>query len=252
VRNVKLVIAYDGTGFHGFAIQKGSVRTVQGVLRDTLTRLAGRPVVVTGAGRTDAGVHASGQVVNFDLEAWPCPVERMPLALNAFLPLDLAVVSAREVPDQFHARFWARNKTYVYTVYNEALRSPLLNRYSWHVGPGLDVGAMREAASRLTGVHDFAAFQVAGTPVSSTVRHLFRAVVEADGPLVRLTFCADGFLYKMVRMMAGTLVEVGRGKLAPSRVTGLLAAGKSGRGGPAAPAQGLCLTEVCYPGDPDL
>lgn len=251
MRNVKLVIAYDGTGFHGFAAQKGSLRTVQGVLTGTLSRLAGRPVAVTGAGRTDAGVHASGQVVNFDSEAWPCPVERMPLALNALLPDDLAVVSAAEVQDRFHARFAALSKTYVYTVYNRVLRSPLEARYSYHVGPRLSLPAMREAAGYLTGVHDFAAFQVAGTPVSSTVRHLFRAVVEAEGPFVRVTFCADGFLYRMVRMMAGTLIQVGLGKMEPSRVAALLSAGKEARGGPAAPPQGLCLTEVRYPEDED-
>ena len=245
VRNVKLVIAYDGTEFHGFAVQRG-LRTVQGVLNETLSRLAGHPVSVTGAGRTDAGVHAQAQVVNFDARDWPCPVQRMPLALNSLLPADLAVTAAEEVPPGFHARRSARDKTYVYTVYNRPVRSPFWGRYSHHVGPPLDTGAMARAAAYLAGVHDFAAFQAAGRPVVSTVRHLFRAAVEADDPLVRLTFCADGFLYKMVRMMAGTLVEVGRGKCLPEAVAGLLAAESGARGGPALPPQGLCLTVVRY------
>jgi len=251
LRNVKLVIAYEGTGFHGFAAQKGSgLRTVQGVLGDILSGLSGRPVAVTGAGRTDAGVHARAQVVNFDADTWPCPVERMALALNGLLPSDLAVVAASDVPEGFHARHWAKTKTYVYTVYNQVLRSPFRSRYSYQVGPPLDVAAMRQAALLLTGVHDFAAFQVAGRPVSSTTRHLFLAGVDAQMPLIRLSFCADGFLYKMVRMMVGTLIEVGRGKLEPGRVAELLEAGRDVRGGPAAPPQGLCLTEVCYRENP--
>lgn len=245
MRNVKLVIAYDGTDFHGFAAQKGQ-RTVSGVLEDVLSGLARGKLKITGAGRTDAGVHASGQVVNFDAEAWPCPVERMPLALNALLPPDLAVVSASRVPDEFHARYGAKHKTYVYTVCNQTGRSPLRSRYSWHVSRPLDLGDMREAVALLTGVHDFAAFRVAGTFVSSTVRHLFLAEVVSDPPLIRMSFCADGFLYKMVRMMVGTLVEVGRGKLSPGAVAGLLREGNGGRGGPAAPPQGLCLDTVCY------
>lgn len=245
MRNVKLVVAYDGTEFHGFAVQKG-LRTVQGVLSATLSRLAGHPVAVTGAGRTDAGVHALAQVVNFDARDWPCPVERMPLALNPLLPADLAVTAAEEVPPAFHARRSARDKTYVYTVYNRPVRSPFWGRYSYQVGPPLDVAAMARAAAYLAGVHDFAAFGAAGRPVASTVRHVFRAGVEADGPLVRLTFCANGFLYKMVRMMAGTLVEVGRGKCEPQAVAALLEPGNPERGGPALPPQGLCLTTVRY------
>ncbi len=245
--NVKLVLAYDGTAYHGFQKQSGSgLPTVQETLERSLAMLSGSTIRVIGAGRTDAGVHARGQVVNFTTDGWAIPVDRIAVALNAVLPGDIAVLSAREVPPDFHARYSAVAKTYSYSIYNHPVRSPFARLYSLHIREPLGLAAMRQAARHLIGQHDFTSFQATGRPVKSAVRLLSRAEIEVEPPLVRLVFRADGFLYHMVRIMAGTLIEVGLGRLEPDAVREIVAARDRRRAGPTAPPHGLCLEEVEY------
>ena len=244
---VKLTLAYDGTGYHGFQKQSGSgLPTVQETLECSLAALSGEVIKVVGAGRTDAGVHARGQVVSFTTGGWTIPVDRIAPALNGIMPADLAALESREVPDGFHARYSASAKIYSYTVYNRPVRSPLMRLYSLHVREPLEITAMRRAAGHLIGQHDFSSFQASGRPVKSAVRLLSRADIELEPPLVRLVFRADGFLYHMVRIMVGTLLEVGLGRLAPDAVRDILAARDRRRAGPTAPPHGLCLEEVEY------
>ncbi len=242
-----MIIAYDGTGYHGFQEQRGTgLPTVQEELEKCLSGLAGRKVQVIGAGRTDAGVHARGQVVNFDARGWNIPTDRIPLAMNGVLPEDIAVVDAEEVPEDFHARFSARWKEYRYSVHNSRRPDPFLRRYSYFFPRPLDLEAMREGAGHLRGRHDFSAFKAEGTPVRSAVRTLYEIRVERSGGMIGLVFRGDGFLHHMARIITGTLLEVGLGKYPPSEVAGILASGDRTRAGPTAPPQGLCLMKVYY------
>ncbi|WP_307400832.1 tRNA pseudouridine(38-40) synthase TruA [Desulfofundulus luciae] len=248
MRNIKLTIAYDGTNYHGFQEQRGTgLVTIQEVLEKCLRRLAGREIRVTGAGRTDAGVHARGQVVNFDACGWSIPTDRIVLALNGMLPRDIAALKAEEVGPEFHARYSALAKTYRYTIYNSRIPSPFWRLYSHFVPRPLDVEAMAQAAQKLVGTHDFASFQAAGSPIKNTVRTLFAVDVFREGiELVHLTFRGNGFLYNMVRIMVGTLIEVGLGKRDPDDIPAILAARDRTRAGPTAPPEGLCLERVEY------
>jgi len=247
VRNIKLTLAYDGTNYSGFQKQSGSgLPTVQDRLEEALAALAHTDIRVIGAGRTDAGVHARGQVVSFHTGDWTIPTGRIVPALNSVLPPDIAALAACEVPADFHARYSARAKTYTYTIYNSPLRSPFHRLYTYHLPHPLDERRMSEAARLLVGEHDFSSFQAAGRPVQSAVRTLFACDVVRDGHIVRLTVSGSGFLYKMVRVIAGTLIEVGRGRLRPEDVAAILAARDRSLAGPTAPPHGLCLESVEY------
>lgn len=248
MRNIKVTIAYDGTNYHGFQEQRGTkLKTIQGVLEERLSVLAKRPVRVIGAGRTDAGVHAGGQVINFPADDWPVPVDRVPSALNRILPRDIVTLSAKEVPAAFHARYSALAKTYRYTIYNGKWHSPFMRLYSYHIPRPLDFGAMQEAAGNLIGKHDFSAFRALGTPVKTTVRELYQVRLTKSDVLIFIDLHGEGFLYHMARMISGTLIRVGLGKIPPEEVAGILASRDSHRGGPAAPARGLRLEKVYYP-----
>lgn len=244
MRNIKLTLAYDGTDFAGFQVQPGR-RTVQGELTAALEKILGERVGVIGAGRTDAGVHARAQVANFQTAA-RLPVERLPAALNSCLPPDITVWRAEEVPARFHARYDARGKTYRYLIDRAPHRAPFLRRYSWHLTLPLDAAAMRAAAAPLCGEHDFSSFCAAGSASPNHVRTLQRLAVGEEGDLLLVEAKADGFLYKMVRNLVGTLVEVGRGALAAEDVERILAGRDRRLAGPTAPPQGLILWEVEY------
>lgn len=247
VRNIKLILAYDGTNYNGFQKQSGTgLPTVQDRLEEALAVLAHMPVPVVGAGRTDAGVHARGQVVSFHTGDWTIPTDRIVPALNSVLPPDIAALAAEEAPPDFHARYSARAKTYTYTIYNNPVRSPFHRLYAYHLPYLLDERRMAEAARFLVGEHDFSSFQAAGRPVQSAVRTLFTCDVVRDGHLVRLTVRGSGFLYKMVRAIAGTLIEVGCGRRRPEEVAEILAARDRSLAGPTAPPHGLCLESVEY------
>ncbi len=249
MRYLKLTLEYDGTGFCGFQKQTGTgLRTVQGVLEAALEKLTGEAVRTFGAGRTDAGVHALGQVVHFATQA-KIPVERFPPALNSILPPDLAVKKGEEVDSAFHARYSALAKKYCYLILNRKHPSPVWRSRCYRFPYPLDADLMQEGARYLEGFHDFRAFSASGSNAKSTRRHLFSFRVIRRGDWVCLAATADGFLYKMMRLMGGTLLEVGRGKLPPRRVQEILASGMRGEGGPALPPQGLYLVRVFYPGD---
>lgn len=247
-RKLKLILAYDGTDFHGFQRQRG-LRTVQAVLEEALARVAGHPVTVVGAGRTDAGVHAAGQVAHCVIQG-SIPTERIPRALQGLLPPDVVVYGAQEVDASFHARKSARAKVYRYSVLVAPFPWPFIRRYVLHEPGPLDVDAMRAAAAHLVGRHDFAAFQAAGRPVRDTIRTVRRLELSEQvlpwGRIVHLTIEADGFLYHMARNIAGTLLEVGRGRRPPAWVAEVLASRRREKAGPTAPAHGLTLLEVHY------
>jgi tRNA pseudouridine38-40 synthase len=235
--HLRLTIEYDGTDFCGFQWQP-EVRTVASVLEAALSRILGQPIKVTGAGRTDAGVHACGQVVSLATES-AFPFDRLARALNSLLPADLAVREAAVVEPGFSARFSARERSYVYVLLNRRARSALTARYAAHVTEPLDLDAMRAAAAALTGEHDFRSF--CGTPpqAGGTVRTVRQLTVSREGELVRVAIAADGFLHHMVRAIVGTLLEYGRGRRLPEQLPAILAARDRSAAGVNAPACGL-------------
>lgn len=249
---IKAVVQYVGTDYFGFQRQAAGRPTVQGALEDAIAVLTGERVTVTGAGRTDAGVHAHGQVIHFRT-ASAIPVDRWPAALNSRLPRDIAVVAAEKAPDTFHARFHARSKVYRYTLWNSPVPSPFWRPFSWWVRHPLDVAAMAEAAALLVGRHDFAAFAAAGSSARTTVRTVFSLRVEegaepvgGPGRLVHVWVEGDGFLYRMVRNVVGSLVEVGAGRRPPRWVEQVLRGRRRERAAPTAPPEGLTLWLVRY------
>ncbi len=243
---MRLVLEYDGTGLCGWQRQDNGP-TVQARLEDALARMTGAPTPVVGASRTDAGVHALGQVASFETStSIPCDGFRM--GLNSILPPAIAVVAADEAPPGFHPRFSATGKHYRYTVLTRSSRSPLLRNRAWH-RPGLvlDLGAMRETASYLVGERDFSALRAAGCTARTTVRRLDEiAISEPEPHRLELDVRGNAFLRNMVRILVGTLVEVGEGRFTPGQVVEIVKSGDRTRAGQTAPAQGLCLVEVLY------
>jgi tRNA pseudouridine38-40 synthase len=249
MRNIKLILCYDGTDFHGWQRQPG-LRTVQGVLESAIEDLTQVRATTTASGRTDAGVHALGQVVHFFTPSLHAP-EVFVKALNALLPRDLRVQGAREMPQAFHATLDAQSKTYRYTIDNGPVASPFQLRYSWHVPRRLDIKAMNRAATALLGRHDFRSFETQWPNRQSSVRTILNLIVTRAEPLVSLEVEADGFLYNMVRSIAGTLILVGTGRRPESWVGEVLGAENRIEAGPTAPPQGLFLVKVRYGSDSD-
>lgn len=250
-RNIKLVLEYDGAGYHGWQRQRGML-TVQEVLESRLAIMLGGVVGVRASGRTDAGVHARGQVVNF--YTWSrLAAEEIQRGLNSLLPPDVVVVGAEEAEPSFHARFSASSKVYEYRILNRPTPSALERMHSWHIRQRLAVAPMRACLGTLLGVHDFSAFMAAGSSVSSTERRMLQTGLEQPDPdhLV-FTFEADGFLRYMVRNLVGTLVEVGRGKRGPEEFSLILAGGDRKSAGMTAPAHGLYLLAVHYENKDEL
>ncbi|GAB4529395.1 MAG: tRNA pseudouridine(38-40) synthase TruA [Anaerolineae bacterium] len=245
----RATLEYDGTNFQGFQIQSQG-RTIQGELEKTIERVTGRQVRVLGAGRTDAGVHATGQVIAFDV-FWRHSVPELHRALNAVLPEDIAITQLTTTYAGFHPRFDAKWRQYRYTILNQPVRSPLWARSACHVAERLDVEAMQEASQTLVGSHDFAAF---GRPPQgeNTVRHVLQAGWRTEypghieGKLLIFEIRANAFLFRMVRNIVGTLLRVGRGEFPPDQVAALLESQDRAASGPPVPACGLCLVKVSY------
>lgn len=247
--NIKLTIEYDGTDFRGWQIQRRGERTVQAVIKDTFFQIFKEDINLIGSGRTDSGVHAAGQVANFRT-AIAKPAAEIRNALNAHLPQDVCILRAVQVKDSFHAQYDARRKTYRYQILNRDVRSPLWARTALLHPYPLDLVRMKKAAAVLTGRHDFQAFK--GTNRSnqggSNVRTVSNLAMLRKGPLLQIEITADGFMYKMVRNIAGALLECGSGRLSVSALREILRSRDRTRAPAAAPAHGLCLLRVVYGG----
>lgn len=244
MRCFKVTVEYDGTDFAGFQYQNGQ-RSVQSEIERAIESLTRQTVRIKAAGRTDAGVHALGQVVSFQADT-RIPIERMAAALNSALPVDVSAVRAEEVAEPFHARFSAKSRCYVYVLLNRDVRSALFGRYTSLCTGDLDLSAMREGARHLLGTRDFAAWANDTREVRSTVRTVIRFGLRRAGPFVIFRIEADGFLRSMVRNMVGTLLEVGSGKRPPDEIGQITESRDRSTGGPTAPPQGLCLVRVRY------
>ena len=246
MRTVKLLIAYDGTDYVGWQRQAAG-ESIQGLLEDTLARIEGAHVTIYGAGRTDAGVHAEGQVASARLAA-ELDDETLARALNANLPAAIRVMDVRTVADDFHARFSATAKTYEYRIWNGPAVPPFVNRFVWHVPQPLDLGIMNDAARALIGEHDFAAFQGSGSAAHTTVRRVVSAAWHRSTcePLVTFAITGEGFLRHMVRSLVGTLVEIGLGRRPISDMARLLTEPARAHVGRTAPPSGLFLVRVEY------
>lgn len=243
-RNLLLFLRYDGRAFHGWQVQKNAV-TVMETLQDALEAILGERPLVKGCSRTDAGVHAAMYAVSFFTgSAIPCA--GLVRALNARLPLAAAAFSCREVPHDFHARYSSLGKRYIYRIRNSEFRDPFWEGFSHRVSMPLDEALLDREAKAFLGTHDFASFQNTGTQIADTVRTMTESSVTRRGELVEFSVAGDGFLYHMVRIMAGTLLEIAAGKIAPGSIGAILAAKDRSLAGFTAPACGLMLDEVFY------
>ena len=244
MRNLRLDICYDGTRYRGWQRLTGVDNTIQGKLEQCLSKILGEPIEVSGSGRTDAGVHALGQVANFHCES-AMPAEEILDSLRRYLPEDIGIYSCKDVSPRFHARLNARRKTYRYRIWNSAAPCVFARRYVAVVPERLDVEKMRAAGEMLLGQHDFAPFCANKKMKKTTVRRIDSLTVERTGEEIHLTVTGNGFLYNMMRIIAGTLIEVGRGERTVESIPALFD-GKRADAGFLAPAQGLCLMEVEY------
>ncbi|MBQ8856954.1 MAG: tRNA pseudouridine(38-40) synthase TruA [Lachnospiraceae bacterium] len=245
MKRIKLVTAYDGTNYHGSQIQNNG-KTIEGVLKAELSSLLQEEINLIGASRTDAGVHARGNVYVFDTES-RIPPEKFTYALNARLPEDIRVQESCEVPADFHPRHQDTVKTYEYRILNQKLPLPEYRLYAHFTYETLDVEKMNEACRYFIGEHDFASFCAAGSQVESTVREIYDLHVEKNGELLTISVTGNGFLYNMVRIIAGTLLKVGSGHILPEEIEQIIAGKDRALAGPTAPAKGLTLVKFRYP-----
>ncbi len=244
-RTIMMVTAYDGTSYHGWQKQGNTKKTIQGVLEELIKELAGEEVEIHGSGRTDRGVHSWGQVFHFctTIEMEP---ENMKTLLNQWLPEDVRILSAHEVENGFHARLSATGKTYSYTIWNAETHNVFQRNYVYQVPERLDIKKMRRAAGFLIGLHDFRSVCSNKDMEKSTVRTLCEIKIEKAGKMIKIWYTGDGFLYNMVRILTGTLIEVGIGKRKPEEMIQILEEGNREKAGFTAPPNGLCLEQVNY------
>ena len=245
MRNIKLLIEYDGTNYLGWQVQAKGL-TIQGMIEEKLKLLTGESVRLIGSGRTDAGAHAFGQVAHFKTRS-EMDLRSIQRALNSLLPPDIAIKGVEEADENFHARKQARSKIYEYRILNQPIRSVFHRGYAWHIVQKLDMEEMKKATQKLVGENDFSSFRSTGTPTKTAIRKVFRAEWKRgrDG-LIRFEIEASGFLKQMVRAIVGTLVEVGKGKISSEELQRILESKDRKKAGPTAPAQGLFLKEVKY------
>ena len=244
MRNLRLDICYDGTRYQGWQRLPNTSNTIQGKLETALSRILEEPIEITGSGRTDAGVHAKGQVANFHCSS-DMAVDEILLALRRYLPEDIGIYSCRDVSERFHARLNARGKTYCYRIWNSAMPCVFERRYMTVFPEKLDLDAMKRAAEYFLGEHDFSAFCANAKMKKSTIRYIRSLEIVRIGEEIRITVSGNGFLHGMVRILTGTLIEVGKGERAPDSIPMLFGA-KRAQSGYKAPPEGLCLMEVFY------
>ncbi len=242
--NVKLTVSYDGTAYCGWQLQKNGISVAE-TLNAAIERVTGEKVRVVGSGRTDAGVHAEGQVACFRTDA-AIPPEKFYKAINAFLPPDVRVLKSERVADDFHPVKNAKKKTYEYSAYFSRTELPLKDRYAIKLDDNVNAAAMEKAAKLLVGEHDFKSFCSTGSSVKTTVRTIYSFDVKRENENVKFTVTGNGFLYNMVRIMVGTLFEIGKGKLSEKDLSDMLSGGGRSKGGKTVPAKGLCLKSVIY------
>lgn len=244
MKRVLLKIGYDGTAYHGWQVQPNGV-TVQSTLQDAFLKMLGERVAVTGCSRTDAGVHAKEFCCHIDCDD-KLPETAFVRGLSAFLPSDIAVLSAKEVAPDFHARYAAKGKTYKYRILNSNIKDPFLSRYTWQIERKLDVDKMNEFCQKIVGTHNFYAFSSSGRTVKDTIRTVSECFVEKNGDIVSLSITANGFLYNMVRIIVGTAVEVSDGRINPESVEEIFSSKDRDKAGITAPPQGLFLEKIYY------
>lgn len=244
MKRILLTISYDGTNYSGWQKQKNAV-TVQGEFDKACSTLFKTDIESIGASRTDAGVHALGQRAVIDVDT-SIPAEKIPLALNPLLPDDIVVTHAEEVDADFNPRFKALKKTYEYSIYNAPFRNPLYRNYSEYVRYELDLDSMRTACEAFVGEHDFRAFCASGNSSKTTVRTIYSLDIEKDGDFIKIRVTGNGFLYNMVRIIAGTLIYVGEGRIAPDDLPEIIASGDRRKAGKTAGPSGLVLVKIMY------
>ena len=244
MKRILLTISYDGTNYSGWQKQKNAV-TVQGEFDKACSTLFKTDIESIGASRTDAGVHALGQRAVIDVDT-SIPAEKIPLALNPLLPDDIVVTHAEEVDADFNPRFKALKKTYEYSIYNAPFRNPIYRNYSEYVRCELDLDSMRTACEAFVGEHDFRAFCASGNSSKTTVRTIYSLDIEKDGDFIKIRVTGNGFLYNMVRIIAGTLIYVGEGRIAPDNLPEIIASGDRRKAGKTAGPSGLVLVKIMY------
>ncbi len=245
MRNIRLLIEYDGTNYQGWQVQLKGL-TIQGMIEEKLTLITGEVIHLIGSGRTDSGVHAFGQVANFKTKS-KLDVHSIQRALNSLLPPDIVIQRAEEVEEDFHARRESKSKVYEYRILNQDIRSAFRHEYAWHIPQKLDLEEMRKATQILIGEHDFSSFRSVGSPTQTAIRRVIRAEWKRGREgLIQFEIEANGFLKQMVRAIVGTLVEVGRGKINADEFREILDSKDRKKAGPTAPAHGLFLKEVKY------
>ena len=247
MKNIAVQLMFDGTAYHGWQKQKEEI-TISGTIEEALSKICNHPVRVHGCGRTDAGVHAERYCFNFKTSS-KIPLERLPLAVNALLPHDIAVMSAVLVTDDFNANLSCIKKEYTYRIYNSRIRDPFFINRALFYAQTLDVDAMRSAAKHFVGTHDFAAMRSVGTVTKTSIRTVYWYEIEIIDRIVELRVCADGFLYNMARAMVGTLLYVSEGKILPDDLPNLLDSKDRRLAGPTVPPGGLYLSRIWYDGE---
>lgn len=244
MRNIKLVIEYDGKGFNGWQKQPNKLN-IQGEIEKAIGEITGEEIELIASGRTDAGVHSLGQVANFKTNS-KIDIDKFPYAINSKLKKSIVIKSAKEVPERFHSRYSVHSKTYRYTINNSKFGTALYRDMEYHFPIKLDENKMQEAAKYFEGEHDFKAFKASGTSSKSSVRIIYKAVVKRQDDRVIIELTGNGFLYNMVRIIAGTLVDVGIGKIKPEEIKNIIEEKDRKKAGKTLPARGLCLLEVQY------
>lgn len=244
MRNIKLTIEYDGSSYGGWQKQKNNI-TIQGEIQKAIFKVTGEEVELNGSSRTDAGVHARGMVANFITKS-RVPSERFREAINSKLPDDIAIIKSEEVELDFHARYCSKGKLYSYTIVNRLEKVSIGKDYVYHVRDNLNIEKIQEACKYFLGQHDFKAFRTTGSSVKTSVRTIYSLTADKDNEHIKIKVSADGFLYNMVRIIVGTLIEVGKEKIDPKDIKNILELGDRTKAGPCVPPNGLILEEVFY------